>query len=188
MNEYVHLTRHSPANMTTQEAVNTFVDNIDEILIAVSSNMQDKVKELESTHNEVMSILTTDREKELAREVHILCVQQQTEDLTHSLKVLARKKQSLVSPLNPNRITDNDIARAKEYPIQNLYTGKLRKATGKFAWCGKCELHNDSTASFYIDKKNNYHCFGCGAHGDAISYYMRTTGEKNFIQAVKKLI
>jgi DNA primase len=37
-----------------------------------------------------------------------------------------------------------------------------------------CPFHNEKTPSFTInDDKNFYHCFGCGAHGDAISFVMK---------------
>jgi len=35
----------------------------------------------------------------------------------------------------------------------------------------KCMLHEgDNTASFKVYPDNTYHCFGCGAHGDVISF------------------
>lgn len=36
---------------------------------------------------------------------------------------------------------------------------------------GLCPFHNEKTPSFTInDEKGFYHCFGCGAHGDAIEF------------------
>lgn len=36
---------------------------------------------------------------------------------------------------------------------------------------GKCPFHNEKSSSFTVDeKKGFYHCFGCGAHGDAIDF------------------
>lgn len=173
--------------MRLYEAIDIFDENTSEIILALISNIQEKTKELETKQKEVLSLLTTESEKEIAKEVHKISVQNETQEMTHSLKALVRHKNAKNTPQSQHRITDTDIARAKEYPIQDLYIGKLRKATGKFAWCGKCELHNDSTASFYIDKNNNYHCFGCHAHGDAISYFMITRNIKSFPQAVKTL-
>ena len=38
---------------------------------------------------------------------------------------------------------------------------------------GLCPFHNEKTPSFSVDdEKGNYHCFGCGAHGDIISFIM----------------
>ena len=37
-----------------------------------------------------------------------------------------------------------------------------------------CPFHNEKTPSFYVnDQKGFFHCFGCGAHGDIISFVMR---------------
>jgi len=38
-------------------------------------------------------------------------------------------------------------------------------------WKACCPFHNEKTPSFTInDEKGFYHCFGCGAHGDAIEF------------------
>ena len=50
-----------------------------------------------------------------------------------------------------------------------------------------CPFHKEKTPSFHInDEKGYYHCFGCGAHGDVISFTMQQDN-LNFIEAVKKL-
>src|SRR5271170_3844748 len=37
-----------------------------------------------------------------------------------------------------------------------------------------CPFHNEKTPSFTVnDEKGFYHCFGCGAHGDAIGFIMQ---------------
>lgn len=37
-----------------------------------------------------------------------------------------------------------------------------------------CPFHNEKSPSFTVnDEKNFFHCFGCGAHGDAIEFLMR---------------
>lgn len=47
-------------------------------------------------------------------------------------------------------------------------------------WVGLCPVHKERTPSFNIyigkDGKQRYACFGCGIHGDAISYIMDTRG------------
>lgn len=52
---------------------------------------------------------------------------------------------------------------------------------------GKCPFHQDKTPSFYVyPTDNNFHCFGCGAHGDLINFFER---QKNlgFQEAVREL-
>jgi DNA primase len=62
---------------------------------------------------------------------------------------------------------------------------KLTKKGGEFAGC--CPFHNEKTASFTVsDAKGFYHCFGCGAHGDAIRWLVDAQGMA-FMDAVKDL-
>lgn len=52
---------------------------------------------------------------------------------------------------------------------------------------GLCPFHDESTPSFTVNaKKGFFHCFGCGAHGDAIAFVQRITG-KNFVEACEQL-
>src|SRR5579863_9507646 len=52
---------------------------------------------------------------------------------------------------------------------------------------GLCPFHNEKTPSFYVvEDKGFFHCFGCGAHGDAIGFLMRD-GNLDFIEAVERL-
>ena len=50
---------------------------------------------------------------------------------------------------------------------------------------GCCPFHNEKTPSFYV-YEDGYHCFGCGAHGDAIGFVMQTEG-RGFPEAVQSL-
>ncbi len=50
---------------------------------------------------------------------------------------------------------------------------------------GCCPFHGEKTPSFYV-YEDGYHCFGCGAHGDAISFVMQTAGA-SFMEAVQSL-
>ena len=62
---------------------------------------------------------------------------------------------------------------------------RLTKRGGNYV--GLCPFHNEKTPSFTINEsKGFYHCFGCGKHGDAITYISETEG-LSFIEAVKKL-
>src|SRR5437868_2504460 len=52
---------------------------------------------------------------------------------------------------------------------------------------GLCPFHNEKTPSFYVvEDKGFFHCFGCGAHGDAIGFLMRAE-HLDFIEAVERL-
>ncbi|MEM7196969.1 MAG: DNA primase [Pseudomonadota bacterium] len=52
---------------------------------------------------------------------------------------------------------------------------------------GLCPFHSEKTPSFHVvDDKGFYHCFGCQAHGDAISFLMETEGLE-FMDAVRQL-
>src|ERR1700726_3858674 len=54
-------------------------------------------------------------------------------------------------------------------------------------WGGLCPFHNEKTPSFYVvEDKGFFHCFGCGAHGDAIGFVMRADN-LDFIEAVERL-
>jgi DNA primase len=62
---------------------------------------------------------------------------------------------------------------------------KLEKAGREFKGC--CPFHQEKTPSFTVnDEKGFYHCFGCGAHGDAIRWLTDARGLP-FIDAVKEL-
>lgn len=61
----------------------------------------------------------------------------------------------------------------------------LKKAGANYAAC--CPFHHEKTPSFTVSpSKQFYHCFGCGAHGTAISFLMEYAG-LGFIDAVKEL-
>ncbi len=52
---------------------------------------------------------------------------------------------------------------------------------------GLCPFHSEKTPSFsVVDDDGFYHCFGCGVHGDAISFLRETEGLE-FIEAVERL-
>ncbi len=64
-------------------------------------------------------------------------------------------------------------------------TTRLQKAGREFKAC--CPFHSEKTPSFTVnDEKGFYHCFGCGAHGDAIRWMTDQRG-LSFMDAVKEL-
>jgi DNA primase len=48
-----------------------------------------------------------------------------------------------------------------------------------------CPFHNEKTPSFHV-YDDHYHCYGCGAHGDAISFEMAAAG-LTFMEAVEAM-
>ena len=62
---------------------------------------------------------------------------------------------------------------------------KLKKAGANFAAC--CPFHSEKSPSFTVSpSKQFYHCFGCGAHGNAIGFLM-SYGGMGYVDAVKDL-
>lgn len=62
---------------------------------------------------------------------------------------------------------------------------KLARAGREFKAC--CPFHHEKSPSFYVnDDKQFYHCFGCGAHGDAVGFLMQHD-KLSFIEAVEAL-
>ena len=61
----------------------------------------------------------------------------------------------------------------------------LKKAGANFQ--GLCPFHDEKSPSFSVSPaKQFYHCFGCGAHGNALRFLMEYQG-LGFIAAVKEL-
>lgn len=64
-------------------------------------------------------------------------------------------------------------------------TQRIRETNSIFDWLlrygieidkkgfARCPFHSEKTASFRVYKDGTYHCFGCGAHGDVITFVMR---------------
>lgn len=61
----------------------------------------------------------------------------------------------------------------------------LKKAGANYSAC--CPFHNEKSPSFTVSPtKQFYHCFGCGAHGTAISFLMEYNG-LSFVEAIHDL-
>ena len=54
-------------------------------------------------------------------------------------------------------------------------------------YAGLCPFHHEKTPSFYVvEVKSFFHCFGCGAHGDASGFVMRNDN-LDFSEAIENL-
>lgn len=61
----------------------------------------------------------------------------------------------------------------------------LKKVGGNYK--GLCPFHSEKTASFTVnEEKQIFHCFGCGAGGNAITFLMKASG-MSFPDAVEEL-
>ena len=70
-------------------------------------------------------------------------------------------------------------------PMAALVGRRVRLVRSGRQFKGCCPFHGEKTPSFYV-YEDGFHCFGCGAHGDAISFVMQTQGA-NFMDAVAVL-
>jgi DNA primase len=70
-------------------------------------------------------------------------------------------------------------------PLAALVGRRVKLARAGRQMKGCCPFHGEKTPSFYV-YDDGYHCFGCGAHGDAISFVMQSEGG-SFMEAVRSL-
>jgi DNA primase len=70
-------------------------------------------------------------------------------------------------------------------PLPAVIGRRVRLARSGKQWKGCCPFHGEKTPSFYV-YEDGYHCFGCGAHGDAITFVMQSQGLA-FMEAINQL-
>lgn len=84
----------------------------------------------------------------------------------------------------PDSFIQELLARIDVVDVVGRYV-QLRKGGANLI--GLCPFHNEKSPSFTVSPtKQFYHCFGCGAHGSAISFLMAHTGA-SFPEAVRSL-
>ena len=69
----------------------------------------------------------------------------------------------------PQAFIDDLVARSDIVEIIGTRVA-LKKAGREYKAC--CPFHGEKTPSFYV-YDDGYHCFGCGAHGNAIDFLMK---------------
>ncbi len=85
-------------------------------------------------------------------------------------------------------ISDDDIQKVREATDVVALIGERApvRQRGRDFWCC-CPLHNEKTPSLKIDPSTQlWHCFGCGAGGDAFGFVMQAE-DLTFPEAVRKL-
>lgn len=84
----------------------------------------------------------------------------------------------------PRPFIDDLLTKANIVDVVNSRV-KLKKAGRDYQAC--CPFHHEKTPSFTVsEKKQFYHCFGCGAHGNAISFLM-DYDKLEFVEAIEEL-
>ncbi|GMQ96202.1 MAG: DNA primase [Gammaproteobacteria bacterium] len=84
----------------------------------------------------------------------------------------------------PRQFIDDLLARVDIVDVVDEYV-PLKKGGKDHKAC--CPFHNEKTPSFTVSAdKQFYHCFGCGAHGSAISFLMEYA-HMDFVEAVEDL-
>ena len=84
----------------------------------------------------------------------------------------------------PNRLLEDIRSRIVLTDVVGKQVTLTRKGSEH---SGLCPFHNEKTPSFTVsENKGFYHCFGCGAHGDVISFVMNTEG-LSFPETVERL-
>ncbi|SHG82267.1 DNA primase [Pollutimonas bauzanensis] len=84
----------------------------------------------------------------------------------------------------PESFVQDLLARVDVVDVVGRYV-QLRKGGANLL--GLCPFHNEKSPSFTVSpSKQFYHCFGCGAHGSAITFLIEHTGA-SFPEAVRSL-
>jgi DNA primase len=79
-----------------------------------------------------------------------------------------------------------EIAEAKaRHDLAGLVMQRVQLKREGVNWKGLCPFHTEKTPSFTVTPaRASYHCYGCGAHGDALSWLMHVH-QVSFRQAVE---
>lgn len=84
----------------------------------------------------------------------------------------------------PSPFIDDILQRTDLVELVDSYV-PLKKKGNSYSAC--CPFHNEKSPSFYVvPKKQYYHCFGCGAAGNAIGFVMNYLNQ-GFTQTIETL-
>lgn len=89
-----------------------------------------------------------------------------------------------MSGLIPQRFVEDLLDRTD---LAELIGSRITLKKAGASYKARCPFHDEKTPSFNVrPDKGFYHCFGCGAHGDAISFIREFEG-LGFTEAVEEL-
>ena len=109
---------------------------------------------------------------------------ERTNDVGHTLASSYRS--GLQTSVSKPSFSTQEIEQAKaSHDLVSLIGARVKLTREGQEWRGLCPFHNENTPSFsVVPLKGFYHCFGCGAHGDALTWLMHTQSI-SFRQAVE---
>jgi len=86
------------------------------------------------------------------------------------------------------RFSEETIEQVRQaVDLVELIGGQVALRKAGHAWKGLCPFHDEKTPSFTVNPdRQAYHCFGCGAGGDAFRFVMETD-RLPFVEAVESL-
>lgn len=106
-------------------------------------------------------------------------------------KDLQPRKKIRMEQVLPETLTRTTLNKVRVAAPLSMVVGRhilLKPTRGGRERIGLCPFHNEKTPSFTLnDDKGFFHCFGCGAHGDAIGFAMRINN-LDFHEAVQYLV
>lgn len=159
------------SNITLSQALDIFEENIDEIELAAKTNTNARVAELNKPSFGGDYNLFW-----VKSNVYLYRLEAVTEPARRLLRLIKLNRQ----PKTTGLINEDDIARAKQTPIESILPSELVRGYA----C--CPLHKEKTPSFHVRKNNTFMCFGCQEYGDVIDLYQKLNN-CTFIEAVKAL-
>ncbi len=168
-----------PETINLSTALSIFEEHLSDIRKACVENIRDVASiyqpAREMSDDDNMTIET------IHMHCNFLLIKEKTDQIVKIIKRIDGRKMSITR--KKDSITDEDILRAKEKPIEEMYEGKL---FGRKRKCGLCPFHNEKSPSFYIFPNNRFKCFGCQVYGSSIDFVMLRDGV-DFITAVKTI-
>lgn len=166
-----------PETINLSTALSMFEEHLSDIRKACVEN----IRAVATTHQPAREMTDDDdmTVSTIRQHVNHLMILEKTNPMMRVIKRIDGRK----AHFSKQSITDEDIARVKEKPIEELYEGQLFGNKRKY---GLCPFHNEKSPSFYIFPNNRFKCFGCQISGTSIDFIIHRDGV-DFIAAVKML-